>query len=134
MHDYEVAVDLPRRFLRLTLRGFWDRATFDAFAAEFEEALRRFQRHGGCAYALIDGREFAVQALDISERFGQLIAAMAPIAARRSASIVPASLNRLQAERAGDSIHARTFTDLAEGEAWLFSHPVAAAHPAVAQD
>lgn len=121
MDDYEVAVDLPRRLLVLTLRGFWNEATFDKFASEYAIALEMLQRQGGCRLALVDGLDFAVQAAEISTRFKELIDSLAPIAARRTATIVPAQLNRMQAKRTGDSINARIFTDRAEAEAWLFS-------------
>lgn len=121
MEYFDVAVDIPRRLITLTLRGFWTNATFDRFADAFSAGLRQLHRLGGCSHALVDGLEFAVQPLEISDRFRDLIASMAPIAARRTATIVPAQLNGMQAERAGDTIDARIFTDRQEAEAWLFA-------------
>lgn len=119
MEAYEVAVDLPRGRLELVLRGFWDEATFDKFAGEYAIALGMLRKHGGCKTCLVDGQDFAVQTTEISLRFKELIDDMAPLCALRTATVVPAQLNRLQAERAGESIPARIFTDRKEAEAWL---------------
>lgn len=130
MQPFEFAVDLPRRTLCLTLRGKWDEATFDQFAADYARALTLLRNHGGCRHALVDGRDFAVQSNAISARFRELIASMAPIAAERTATIVPGEPDRAQAERAGASINARIFTDREAAEAWL--HDADAATPSKA--
>lgn len=119
MQAYEVAVDLPRGRLELIMRGFWDGATFEKFASDYTTALGTLRKHGGCKSCMVDGREFAVQSLEISQRFKELIDDMAPLCAPRTATIVPAQLNRMQAERAGESITTRIFTDRKEAEAWL---------------
>ncbi len=120
MTPYNVELDTSRRFLHLAMRGYWDQPTFDAFALEFERAVLRMQALGGLEYTIVDGREFAVQARDIAEQFGALIARHKHRLARKTANIVPAQLNRLQAERAGGDLAARSFTDLDEARAWLF--------------
>ena len=120
MDAFDVSVDMPRRFLALKLRGIWTEVIFDDFAAEFAAALRLLQSRGGCRYALVDGRDFAVQSSAISGRFKTLIDEMAPVAARRTATLVPGQLNRLQAEQAGEAINSRVFTDQGEAIGWLF--------------
>ncbi len=97
MKPYEIDVDFRRKFLSMRLRGFWDIIIFDEFAAEFENALRLLHRHGGCEVALVDGSEFAVQSRDILERFSKIMRDNACLLAQRTASIVPAELNRMQA-------------------------------------
>jgi hypothetical protein len=133
MERYQVAVDLDRHLIWITLRGFWDMATFEAFAPEFESALLRLHRHGGCRYALVDGREFAVQPLEISEAFARQLRMLAPYAARRTANVVPAQLNRMQAQRSGEKLLARFFSDIAEAEAWLFADTEEGQPPSVAR-
>jgi hypothetical protein len=117
---FEVSVEIPRKLLRLTMRGFWDSSTFDAFAAEFEKALKTLHRAGGCDSCIADGREFAVQSKDILGRFGEIMQKNGPYLAKRTASIVPTELNRMQAARVTETLARRDFTTMADAEAWLF--------------
>ncbi len=119
MKPYEVSVDIPRKLLDLRMRGFWDSATFDAFAAEFSAALHQLHRHGGCRFALVDGSEFAVQSREILGRFADVMRENEPYLAERTATVVPAELNRMQAARVGEVINKRDFSNRAEAEAWL---------------
>lgn len=120
MKPYDVDVDFPRKLLSLHLRGFWDLATFAAFAVEFENALRLLHRHGGCEVALVDGSAFAVQSREVMERFARVMQDNAGMLAKRTATIVPAELNRMQSARVGENIARRDFATRAEAEAWLF--------------
>jgi hypothetical protein len=121
MDAYLVTVDKARCLITLTMRGFWDEATFDRFAAAYVKALGELRDADGCTHALVDGREFAVQSTEIAQRFQELITAMAPISAKRTATVVPAQLNKMQAERTGGALQVRMFSDMAEAGAWLFS-------------
>jgi len=120
MKAFEVSTEIPLKLLRMTLRGFWDRPTFDSFAAEFEHALQILHRAGGCEAAIVDGREFAVQSRDILERFEEVMRANAPYLAKRTASIIPTELNRMQAKRVTESLARLDFTNMEDAEAWLF--------------
>lgn len=120
MTPYSIDTDPARRLLTIVMRGYWDQPTFERFAAEYSRKIRQMHASGTLDNALIDGREFAVQARAISDQFRDLIAAHTPYMAKRTATVVPAHLNKLQAERAGEAIDARYFTDMAEAEAWLF--------------
>ncbi len=120
MEPFEVSVDLGRKLLTLRMRGFWDNATFEAFATEFSRALQQLHRAGGCEYALVDGSEFAVQSRDILGRFADVMSQNERFLAKRTASIIPTELNRMQAARVGDSLDRRDFSTRAEAEAWLF--------------
>jgi hypothetical protein len=119
MKPFEVSVDPQRRQLNMVMRGFWDMATFDAFAAEFVKALHQLHRQGGALLALVDGREFAVQSKDVLGRFGAIMQENGPLLAKRTASVVPAELNRMQSARVAETITNRHFTTLEEAEAWL---------------
>jgi hypothetical protein len=121
MPPFTVETDVEGRALSIVMRGYWDQATFDAFALVFEKALIHMHRTGGLATALVDGREFAVQAKAIGEQFHDLINRNRPWLARRTASVVAAQLNKLQAERSGQGLDARYFTDMDEAQAWLFN-------------
>jgi len=127
MEAYSVTTDDRRRLLHIVMRGYWDQRTFDQFSAQYTAALHHMKKTGGLEIALVDGREFAVQAKDISEQFGALIARCMPLLAKRTATVVPAHLNKLQAERAGGELDARYFTDMVEAEAWLFTPAIKAA-------
>lgn len=120
MKAFDVSADLSRSLLSMTLRGFWDKATFDAFAVEFEDALQTLQRAGGCERAIVDGREFAVQSRDILACFENIMRANGPYLAKRTASIIPTELNRMQAKRVTESLTRRDFTTVNDAEAWLF--------------
>ena len=120
MKAFEVSADISRRLLSITMRGFWDAATFDAFAVEFEKTLQTLHRAGGCDAAIVDGREFAVQSRDILGRFGEIMQKNGPYLAKRTASIVPAELNRMQAARVTESLTRLDFTNMEDAVAWLF--------------
>jgi hypothetical protein len=119
MKPFEISVDLQRRQLNMTMRGFWDMATFEAFTVEFTRALQQLHRQGGALVALVDGSEFAVQSRDVLMRFGAVMQENAPYLAKRTASIVPAELNRMQPARVAETITNRHFTTREEAEAWL---------------
>lgn len=128
MEPYSVSADPARGFLHIVMRGYWDQAIFDQFAHHYEDALARFAATGGIDRALVDGRDFAVQDKHISEQFGALIARNKDRLARRTATVVPAHLDKLQAERAGGDLAARYFIGMDEAQAWLFA-PLDAAPP-----
>ena len=119
MTPYSIETDARTRSLHIVMRGYWDQPTFDSFAQDYERAVRRAHGGGGLRTALVDGREFSVQSKLISEQVGALIARNMPYLAKRTASVVPAHLNKLQAERAGGDLAARYFTDIDEATAWL---------------
>jgi len=120
MTPFSIDTDPTRRLLTIVMRGYWDQPTFAQFARDYSRKLRQMHEGGILDHALVDGREFAVQARAISDQFRDLIAAHAPYMAKRTATVVPAHLNKLQAERTGEAISARYFTDMAEAQAWLF--------------
>lgn len=120
MEPFEVSADTARHLLSIRMRGFWDMATFDAFALKFEAALHMLHRTGGCALALVDGREFAVQSKEVLAAFGAVMAKNAPYLAKRTASVVPTELNRMQAARVAETLSRRDFTTVEAAEAWLF--------------
>ena len=120
MKPFEISVDSPRRLLTMRMRGFWDAATFDAFAGEFSSALKELHRMGGCEMALVDGSEFAVQSREILGRFADIMRENERYLAKRTASVIPTELNRMQAARVGESLARRDFRSRAEAEAWLF--------------
>ncbi|MBO9574221.1 MAG: hypothetical protein J7494_00650 [Sphingobium sp.] len=121
MKPFEVSVDIRRRQITMELRGFWDVATFEAFNAEFVRGLHLLRHHGGCERCLVDGTHYAVQSKEILARFGATMQENAPYLAKRTASVVPAELNRLQAARVTETIHNRHFASRKEAEEWLSS-------------
>ena len=127
MNDFSVTTDMRRSLLHIVMQGYWTQQIFDKFAAEYLDALQRMKAAGGLELALVDGREFTIQAKEISEQFGTLIASCKPLHARRTATVVPTHLNKLQAERAGGDMVARYFIDMDEAQAWLFGASAKAA-------
>ncbi|HWJ71044.1 MAG TPA: hypothetical protein VNS79_13470 [Sphingobium sp.] len=123
MPAYRIDADPARGLLTIVMHGYWDQPTFDRFAAEYGRTLRQMHASGKLDHALVDGRAFAVQARSISDQFRDLIARHSPWMARRTATVVPAQLNKLQAERTGEAIEAHYFTDKDAARAWLFAAP-----------
>ncbi len=119
MNPFDISVDIRRRQLDMSLRGFWDMATFEAFAIEFVRALHLLHRHGGVERALVDGSDFAVQSREVMMRFAEVTRDNAAYLARRTANVVPAALNRLQVSQVGQRTASRDFNTRAEAEAWL---------------
>lgn len=119
MDPFEISVDIRRRQLDMSLRGFWDLATFERFAAEFVRALHLLHRHGGLERALVDGSAFAVQSREVMMRFAEVTRENAAYLARRTANVVPGALNRLQVSQVGQRIASRDFKTRAEAQAWL---------------
>ena len=119
MTDYDFAIEPDRSLFRMTMRGYWDAATFARFERDFHKALGDLARRGGARNALVDCREFAVQSTAIAQKFGLLVARCKAQLPPRTATLVAGTLNKLQSDRAG--VDARYFTDAAEAETWLLA-------------
>jgi hypothetical protein len=119
MEHFELRVDSAHRRLDIVQRGFWTDAIFDRFEAAFGAALRELHGAGGCLTALVDATAFSVQSREILLRFKALLHEQATLCARGTAVLVPAELNRLQAQLSGQAIRIQTFTVRADAEAWL---------------
>lgn len=126
MNDFTIEADARQKLLHIVMRGYWTQPIFDEFAKDYSRAIRRIHATG-LDHCLVDGRGFAVQSRDISDQFGALIASNAPYFAKRTASVISTQLSKMQAERAGESLDARYFTDMDLARAWLFEAEAKAA-------
>lgn len=113
--------DAARKLLVVTKWGYWDMATFAAFAETFRMTLRRMQRAGGCRYCLVDASRYAVQSRAISEALQALVESFPPDCPQRMAGVSGSQLGRLQARHHGETPDRQVFSSRADAEAWLFS-------------
>jgi hypothetical protein len=118
---YELAGDPARHFLKLRLMGVWDQAVFDAFARDYLRTVRTMIHSGGVSHALVDASDFGFQSPDITERFPELIL-QGTDRAHRTAIVISALVNKVQAKRAGELLDARYFRGLGEATDWLFGN------------
>ena len=120
MKPFEIALDKRRALLRITLRGFWDVATMDAYEPQFYHALAELSRlRPALTLCLVDGRDYPVQSHAITERHNAFVASLGPLQADRAALIVTQTLVRMQAARGLPEDRMRVFESEAEAMAWL---------------
>ncbi|MBO9574220.1 MAG: hypothetical protein J7494_00645 [Sphingobium sp.] len=121
MKPFEFEIDAGRKLLIVTKRGYWDTATFQAYADEFRLTLRRMKLQGGCRYCLVDASEFAVQDSEITRAHGQLASSFTAGCPERMAGITGSKLSELQARHTGETPNRRVFSNRTAAEAWLFA-------------
>jgi len=118
---YDIRYCTQRRYLQMRFFGEWNVETFDRFAADYRAAIGELARHGGVTHLLSDGSAYGVQPPEVADRFAELIRETAPSPAQRTACVVPALVNRVQARTGGDLINARYFRSVDDAADWLFS-------------
>jgi hypothetical protein len=121
MMPFEIKAETRRSLLTVTLHGYWDKTTFDAYADAIRLALRRLKVQGGCRHCLVDATGFAVQSAEITKALQALTDSFAPDCPERIAGISGSKLSELQARHAGESSSRRVFPTREAAEAWLFS-------------
>jgi hypothetical protein len=118
---FEIKPEPRRSLLSITLSGYWDKATFDAYAEAVRMALRRMKVQGGCRHCLVDATGFAVQSAEITKALQALTDSFPADCPERIAGITGSKLSELQARHAGESSSRRVFATREAAEAWLFS-------------
>ena len=120
--NFTIAIDPGRKLLRITLRGFWDIATMDAYDAELRRVGGELTAAGHRReelIALVDARALSVQSQDListyKDRFGG-----AERHGRRVATLASSVLFKKQAERIAFP-NQRIYMDEEEALAWLMS-------------
>ena len=117
---FEIQIDPARGVLRMTARGQWRDADFDAFADAYREAVTTLNAAGGILYSLVDARDYQQLTPDLAERFPALIAESAMAPTRRTAFVMPALMNRVRTREVGEMLNARYFRTVADATDWLF--------------
>ena len=118
---YEVRIEHDRKCLRTIMRGFWDRATFEAFAAELRAAEEEMRSFTGTTYTLVDGVDFEMQDPAITQLFPPLVSSFNLGESRRTAVVMQGAIARSQARETGNVVNARYFRTMDEATDWLFS-------------
>lgn len=121
--DYRIEVDPVRRFVRLTLYGFWD----DDTLRRYEEDLRRLTRAAAKAPAsdrgarvLIDMRDHTLLSQDRASRLQRELTVPHPN--DRTAILVAAvGMLKMQAERVAQLRQPRFFISEEDALGWLFT-------------
>ena len=121
MAPFEFTIDGKKRMLTVTKRGYWDMATFKAFADEFRLTLRRMAVAGGCRYCLVDASEYAVQGAEVTQALKALVTSFPADCPERMAGVTGSKLSELQARHSGEAPNRQVFSDRQRAEAWLFS-------------
>lgn len=116
---YEFTADPPRRLMRLTVKGFWDATTAEAFERDFRKTARSLNCPADRYRIIVDARAYDLPSQDLSARF-QKIAGDPTLRARYSAVITHSALLKMQVSRGlDDSI--RCFSTEDDALAWLSS-------------
>jgi len=121
MPPFEFKADTGRSLLSVTVRGYWDMATFTAYADSFRMELRQMKARGGCRRCLMDATEFAVQSAEVTRALQALADSFAPDCPALMAGVSGSKLSELQARHAGESGTRRVFATREAAEAWLFA-------------
>lgn len=114
--SYDVAVDLARDLVRITLSGFFDETAIRGFLAAQRAAHAELRCAPNCHLTIADVRGLAIQSQAVVARFHQAIADPAA-AGRRLGFVTTSSLARSQLRRAIGARDAGVFIDPAEAEA-----------------
>ena len=120
MFDFQL--DRSRRFLRITVRGYWDAEILARYEMAAREELDKLRRLGGQSSCLFDNTEFQVQAKEIIEQIQALISERT-FWADRVAVVAPYALNKMQISRVAAEAppgERKIFASVAEAEEWLF--------------
>ena len=121
MTAFEFKIEAQRSLIAVTLHGYWDMATFAAYAEGIRTKLHGMKVSGGCRHCLVDATDFAVQSMEVTQALQTLTDSFPPDCPERIAGFTGSKLSELQARRAGQSATRRVFATQSAAEAWLFS-------------
>jgi hypothetical protein len=117
---FTIRIEPARKFVEISLRGYWDDATMKRFDSELRRLLPALPA-GGCMIGeqntLFDTTAYAVQSQDVLAQLG-IMAADPSIGSRRIAVLVSSTLNKLQTRRIAPDYG--LFSDRDEAMRWLF--------------
>ncbi|UVO52354.1 hypothetical protein M0208_18245 [Sphingomonas sp. SUN019] len=116
--EFDIAVDVPRDLVRITMLGFFAADDIARFVDARDRAVSQLKCGPNQHCTLVDIRGMDIQAQESVSRFQSVLADPAK-ASRRLAFVVARSLARMQAKRAADSRDAGYFETLEDAEAWL---------------
>lgn len=117
---FDIRVTPITRTIRIRLLGIWDHDIFDQYETDYFRVVRAALRRGPVDYSLVDAGAFGIQSGEILERFAAVVR-RTPSDTRRTAIVVSAIVNKVQAREAGDLLNARYFRTVESAEDWLFS-------------
>jgi hypothetical protein len=120
MTNYTIDVDSDRRFMRVTLSGFWNIQTVSAFLSEIEHKESKLKAAGKPYFVMTDLTEFPVQTREIADELEHHLKAWSNAGAF-SAIISSSALAELQVKRIAEGGNRRYFSSKNEAMDWLIS-------------
>jgi len=118
---FDIRVTPMTRSIRIRLRGIWDHDIFDQYELDYVRVVRAALRRGPVDFSLVDAGAFGIQSGEILERFAAVVRRTERSDTRRTAIVVSAIVNKVQAREAGDLLNARYFRTVETAKDWLFS-------------
>lgn len=121
---FTIDINIPQRFVRLTLVGMWTRSIVDAYVDALTRAVGEAAALGAARHALrilVDLRRHGIQQRDVAAEIESRLAQGAAQAERLAVLVSGSALHAMQARRAGSLIQARVFVDESEALAWLMA-------------
>jgi len=116
--EFNITVDPDRDLVRMTLRGFFEKADIERFLVARDKAHRELRCAPNQHATLVDIRDMKIQSQDIVAAFRNVLA-NPEHQSRRLAFVIASTLARMQVIRAVDEREARYFGTMEEAEAWV---------------
>lgn len=118
--DFQIVVDVPRSFVRITMHGFFKPLDVSRFLAARNAEHEKLRSAPNEHVTLADLRALNVQSQESAGQFARLLADPTH-QSRMLAIVLPPSLARLQVARAAESRSVQFFVDVPSAERWLFA-------------
>ena len=121
---YEIAVDVERRLVRLTLVGFWTRQTYERYDHALEKLAAQARSAGRSRYeyrVLVDVRRHGIQSKEVAAEIERGLAELTEHGQRHAVLVSPSALHKAQARRVTSRLVAGYFGDEGEALAWLLA-------------
>jgi hypothetical protein len=122
---YSIDVDAERRFMSVTLVGFWNIQTVSTFLAEIEQKEGKLKAAGKPYFVMTDLMQFPVQNRETVDVLEHHLKAWSN-AGSFSAIISSSAFAELQVKRIAEGGNRRYFTSSNDARDWLVSSGMAA--------
>lgn len=117
---FSIGVDPQRRLIRVIRSGFPDLLEVQRYEREMSAEVARMQATGEFFDVLLDSSDGGVLAQEVLETLGRVSKALVKGGVRRVAMVSSSAIKTMQTKRvAANASGLRTFSNIAEAEAWL---------------
>lgn len=118
---FDVSADHQQHLLRITLRGFWDKATMTAYSRAVRKTLAELQNREGCRRILINMLDYPIQSKEVAEGHAANLHVVKARGEAWVALVMQSGRSKLQAARIAQDTGFPTFSSEAEALGWLAS-------------